>query len=117
MISEGEGVGYGSTWVAERDSMIATVAGGYGDGYPRHAPNGTPLAVTLESNDVKIVPLVGTVSMDMLSIDVTDIASVKVGDQVEFWGSEVSVNEIARLCGTISYELLCGVTARVPRIY
>mgnify|MGYP000532931368 CR=1 FL=1 len=116
-IPAGEGVGYGSTWIAERDSIIATVAGGYGDGYPRHAPNGTPIAVTLANNEVEIASLVGTVSMDMLSIDVTDIVGVKVGGQVELWGADVSVNEIARLCGTISYELLCGVTARVPRNY
>lgn len=111
-ISAGEAVGYGAAWVAERDSLIATVSGGYGDGYPRHAPNGTPLAVSGQ-----IVPLVGRVSMDMLAIDVTDMEQVKLGDAVEFWGEQVPVEQVAELSGTISYELLTGITSRVPRIY
>jgi len=118
VIAEGEGVGYGSEWRAERESTIATISGGYGDGYPRHAPTGTPVAVRVQNNTlVKYAPLVGRVSMDMVTIDITEIVEAEVGDKVEFWGRHVSVNEVARLAGTISYELLCGVSARVPRTY
>jgi alanine racemase len=111
-IPAGDAVGYGAHWTADRPSVIATVAVGYADGYPRHAPNGTPVFV-----GDKVVPLVGTVSMDMISVDVTDLSAVAIGDPVELWGSNVSVSEVADRAGTISYELLAGVTARVPRIY
>jgi alanine racemase len=111
-IPAGDSVGYGAHWTADRTSVIATVAAGYADGYPRHAPNGTPVFVA-----GKVVPLVGTVSMDMITVDVTDLPGVATGDRVELWGSNVSVSEVADCAGTISYELLAGVTARVPRIY
>jgi len=111
-IPKGESVGYGATWTAERDSIIAIVAGGYGDGYPRYAPNGTPVVVAGQ-----IASLAGRVSMDMLAIDVTDLDPIYIGDSVELWGKYVSVDQVAALSGTISYELLTGVTARVPRIY
>jgi len=111
-VPAGDTVGYGGRWQAQRDSVIATVACGYGDGYPRHAPDGTPVAI----ND-QIVPLVGRVSMDLMTIDVTDLSGVKVGDDVELWGERVSVDDVAERSGTISYELLTGVTARVPRVY
>lgn len=108
----GEGVGYGATWVAERPSRIATVSCGYADGYPRHAPSGTPVAVR-----GRRVPLVGRVSMDMLAIDVTDLPEARIGDAVELWGAQVPVDEVARAAGTIGYELLSKVTARVRREY
>jgi alanine racemase len=111
-IEKGESVGYGSTWTAERDSLIAIVAGGYADGYPRYAPNGTPVVVAGQ-----IASLAGRVSMDMLAIDVTGLDPVNIGDTVELWGKYVSVDQVAALSGTISYELLTGVTARVPRVY
>jgi len=111
-ILKGESVGYGATWTAERDSIIAIVAGGYADGYPRYAPNGTPVVVAGQ-----IASLAGRVSMDMLAIDVTDLGQICIGDSVEFWGKYISVDQIAALSGTISYELLTGVTARVPRVY
>ena len=111
-IPAGESVGYGARWTAKRPSVIGTVAAGYADGYPRHAPNGTPTMV-----NGQIAPLVGTVSMDMLSIDLTAHDNVAIGDTVELWGQDVSVNEVATRCGTIGYELLTGVTARVPRLY
>ena len=78
-IPAGDSVGYGANWTAQRQSHIATVAVGYGDGYPRHAPNGTPVLV----NGVKC-PLVGRVSMDMITVDVTDLVNtrVKIGDKV-----------------------------------
>lgn len=110
-ISAGETVGYGSRWQAKRKSLIATVAIGYADGYPRHCPDGTPVYL----NGVE-VPLVGTVSMDMITIDVTDLDAVQVGDEVELWGPNLPVDRIAEAAGTISYELLCRVSSRVPRV-
>ena len=111
-VPAGESVGYGARWTAQRPSVIGTVAAGYADGYPRHAPNGTPTMVNNQA-----APLVGTVSMDMLSIDLTDHDNVAIGDTVELWGQDVTVNQVATHCGTIGYELLTGVTARVPRKY
>lgn len=110
-VNAGESVGYGATWRAEKACRIGVVAVGYGDGYPRHAPNGTPVAV----NERRTV-LVGRVSMDMITIDLTDL-DARVGDEVELWGDVVSVDEVAQHCGTISYELFCQVTARPERIY
>ena len=109
-VPAGERVGYGATWQAERDSRIGVVAIGYGDGYPRHAPNGTPVAINGQRT-----MLAGRVSMDMLTIDLTDVDDAKVGDEVELWGDIVDVDEVARLCGTISYELFCQITARVEK--
>jgi len=110
-ISEGESVGYGGTWQAQRRSRIATVAIGYADGYPRHAPNGTPVLI----NGLEC-PLAGRVSMDMIGVDVTDLASVKVGDRAELWGKHLAVETIAKHCGTIGYELVTRVGPRVPRV-
>lgn len=110
IIKTGETVGYGNRWRASRQSKIATVAIGYGDGYPRSAKDGTPVIV----NGAR-APLVGTVSMDMLTVDVTDVDSVCVGDEVELWGKTLSVNEVARHADTIGYELLTRMPARVAR--
>lgn len=107
----GEAVGYGASWVASRDSRIGIVAVGYGDGYPRHASNGAPVAVKGVRTHT-----VGRVSMDMIAVDLTDIAGADVGDDVELWGDLVSIDEVAAFCGTISYELFCQVTARVHRV-
>ena len=111
-LKAGEGVGYGFTWVAKRNSVIGTIAIGYGDGYPRHAPNGTPVLV-----NGKRVPLTGRVSMDAISVDLTDQQGVEVGDPVELWGQNLSVNELAGCAGTIGYEILAGLTGRVPLVY
>jgi len=111
-IQKGESVGYGNTWVANRKSLIAVVAIGYGDGYPRHAPSGTPVLIHGER-----LPLVGRVSMDMITVDLTDIQSdTHIGDKVVLWGNDLTVDEVAECSGTIGYELLCGVTKRVPMI-
>jgi len=111
-INAGESVGYGNSWTAQRDSVIAVIAIGYGDGYPRHAPSGTPVLV----NGYR-VPLVGRVSMDMITVDITDyIDLIEVGSMAELWGDSLSVDEVAQWAGTISYELLCGITQRVPMI-
>ena len=109
-IDVGETVGYGDTWTALRPSKIATLAIGYGDGYPRHAPTGTPVLINQQ-----LAPLVGRVSMDMITVDVTDIASVDVGAKVELWGQNLPIEEVAEHVGTISYELCTSLTSRVPR--
>lgn len=111
-VAAGEAVGYGCTFTAEKNSRIATVAIGYADGYPRHAPNGTPTRIR-----GRVAPIAGTVSMDMLTIDVTDVPGAAVGDPVVLWGADLPVDTVARAAGTIGYELLTGVSARVPRRY
>ena len=111
-ISAGEGVGYGQRWVAEKPARIGTISVGYGDGYPRHAVNGTPVLV-----NGKRFKLAGTVSMDMITVDLTGHDEVKVGDPVELWGRNICVNEVAACAGTIGYEVLAGMTSRVPRVY
>ncbi len=108
----GESVGYAAGWTAERPTKIATVAVGYGDGYPRQAPNGTPIVVNGQR-----VPLVGRVSMDMITVDVTDLSEVAIGDEVVLWGQELTANEVAEWAGTIGYEVLTRMPLRVPRIY
>ena len=108
---KGDAIGYGGDWVCPEDMPVGVVAIGYGDGYPRHAPPGTPVLV----NGVR-VPLIGRVSMDMITVDLRDLPDAKVGDAVVLWGAGLPVEEIAALSGSISYELLCCVTARVPRI-
>ena len=111
-VKPGEGVGYGHDWVAKRNSTIGTIPIGYGDGYPRHAPSGTPVLV-----NSKRVALTGRVSMDAISVDLTDLETVEVGDPVELWGQNLCVNELASIAGTIGYELLAGLTGRVPTFY
>ena len=111
-ITAGESVGYTANWTAQRASSIATITVGYGDGYPRQAPNGTPVLI----NGVRC-PLVGRVSMDMITVDITDLDSVNIGDKATLWGPQLSVNEVAAFCDTIGYELLTRMPARVPRLY
>lgn len=108
-IAPGEAVGYGSRWIAKRPSRIGVVACGYADGYPRAMPDGAPVWV-----EGKRAPLTGSVSMDMLEIDITDVPEADVGSVVELWGEHINVNELADLCGTIGYELLCALAPRVP---
>ncbi len=107
-VRAGETVGYGGTWRAARDTRMAVVAAGYGDGYPRSVESGTPVLVNGHR-----APLVGRVSMDMITVDVTDLPGVAAGDPVVLWGEGVPVEEIARHAGTIPYELICGVSQRV----
>jgi alanine racemase len=108
-VRSGETVGYGATWRAPRDSRVAIIAAGYGDGLPRTLPNGTPVLV-----GNRRALLVGRVSMDMIALDVTDTGAVQVGDVATLWGPELPVEEIAAHAGTIAYELLCAVSQRVP---
>jgi len=109
-VMAGETVGYNGTWRAARTSKVAVVAAGYGDGYPRSARSGTPVIVGGQR-----APLVGRVSMDMLTVDVTDLGPVPSGEPVELWGRTLPVEEVARWAGTIPYELACAVSPRVPR--
>lgn len=108
-VPAGEAIGYGSRFVTRRDSRIAVVACGYADGYPRSTPDGTPTYV-----EGQIAPIAGAISMDMLTIDVTDIPQAQLGSVVELWGKHISVNEVAARCGTIGYELMCAIALRVP---
>ncbi|MDO6441190.1 MULTISPECIES: alanine racemase [unclassified Marinobacter] len=110
-VRAGESVGYGAAWVAERDTLMGMVAIGYGDGYPRHAGTGTPAAI-----GGRRIRLIGRVSMDMLAVDLSNVPEAREGDLVELWGRTVGVDEVASCAGTISYELLTGITSRVPRI-
>lgn len=103
-IASGEPVGYGCSFVAEHPTRVGVVACGYADGYPRVAPTGTPVAV-----DGKLTRLIGRVSMDMLTVDLTDLPGAKLGSRVELWGDLVPVAEVANRAGTIAYELLCNV--------
>jgi len=111
-ISPGDGIGYGLDWVAQRHSKVGAISIGYADGYPRQAPSGTPVLVKGQR-----APMVGRVSMGMISVDLTDLDKVEVGDPVELWGQGLSVNEVASHAGTIGYEILAGLTGRVPVTY
>ncbi len=113
-IQAGDAVGYGASFVAEKAMRIGVVSIGYGDGYPRKTPNGTPVLVHTHAG-MQRVPLVGRVSMDMITVDLTDI-DASVGAEVVLWGEGLAADEIAQCCGTIAYELFCQVTARVPRV-
>ena len=104
----GESVGYGATWVADKDTTLAVIGIGYGDGYPRHAKNGTPVLI----NGV-LCPLIGRVSMDLICVDISS-AKASVGDSAVLWGDEqLRVEVVANNSDTISYELLTGLSARV----
>ena len=108
-VPKGETVGYSGTWRAPKDSIIAIVGAGYGDGLPRNLPSDTPVLIGGQRAMIS-----GRVSMDMIAVDVSSLPPVKVGDRVTLWGEGLPVEEIARHAGTIPYELLCGVSQRVP---
>jgi alanine racemase len=110
-VAVGESVGYGASWTAGRPSRIATVTVGYGDGYPRLARNGTPVLVNGQR-----ASLAGRVSMDMITVDITDLEGIKLGDEVILWGKDLLVGEVAEYAGTIGYELTTRMPARTPRI-
>jgi alanine racemase len=108
-LSPGEVVGYGSQFKAEQAMRIGVVACGYADGYPRHAPTGTPILVAGARTRV-----VGRVSMDMIMVDLMPVPSANVGAPVILWGEGIPVDEVAMAAGTVGYELLCAVAPRVP---
>ncbi len=107
-VSRGETIGYGAGYTCPQDMLIGVAAIGYGDGYPRHARNGTPVLVNGQRT-----ALIGRVSMDMITVDLTSLNDVKVGDRVTLWGEGLPLEEVARWANMIPYELICGVTARV----
>jgi len=107
-IKRGERIGYNGTWMCPEDMPVGVAAVGYGDGYPRSAMVGTPVLV----GDQR-VPLIGRVSMDLITLDLREAPAAKIGDRVLLWGAELPVELIAAQSGTISYDLTCGMTRRV----
>ena len=101
----------GSRYQANQPQRIGIVACGYADGYPRHAPSGTPVWV----NGTR-TSLLGAVSMDMLAVDLSELPDAQIGTPVELWGQNLPVDDVAQSAGTIGYELLCAVAQRVPVI-
>ncbi|KAB8310756.1 alanine racemase [Erwinia endophytica] len=108
-LKTGDGVGYGARYRATGEQRIGVVACGYADGYPRHAPTGTPVWV----DGVK-TQTVGAISMDMITVDLTPCPQAGIGSQVELWGNNVKIDEVASAAGTVGYELMCALAPRVP---
>ena len=108
----GKAVGYGATWRASQPTRMGVIAIGYGDGYCRHIASGSPVLVAGQETRI-----IGRVSMDMITVDITGIDSARIGTEVELWGEGVTADRMARCANTISYHLLTGVTGRVPRRY
>jgi alanine racemase len=104
-----DSVGYGASYTASRERRIGVVACGYADGYPRGAPNGTPVLVC-----GKKARIAGRVSMDMITVDITEVLEADVGSPVVLWGDGLPVDEVASAATTVGYELLCAVAPRVP---
>ncbi|MFM1788378.1 MAG: hypothetical protein RLZZ166_845, partial [Pseudomonadota bacterium] len=109
-VPAGGRIGYGGRYEAKTEMRIGVVAMGYADGYMRQAPDGTPVLV-----DGVRCPLVGQVSMDMITVDLSACPQARVGSAVTLWGRGLSIDEVAQCCGTNAYELLTGVTSRVAR--
>lgn len=107
-LPKGARVGYGGHWVAARDSVIGIAAAGYADGYPWHVASGTPVLV-----NGRVAPLVGRVSMDMVTLDLTEVPAAAVGDRVVLWGESPTVEEVAAAARTIPYTLMTGINRRV----
>lgn len=107
-LNSGETVGYSGTWLCDKPTRLGVIAIGYGDGYPRHAKSGTPVLVNGQR-----VPLIGRVSMDMITVDLNSQPHAKMGDEVTLWGDDLPVEKIALCSDTIPYTLVCGITQRV----
>lgn len=110
-LPKGSKIGYGSTWICPEAMPIGVISFGYGNGYPRHARNGTPILV----NGIEC-PLVGRVSMDLITVDLRNYPEAKVGDLVELWGKQLAVERVAAHADTIAYEILCNVGCRAEVI-
>ncbi|HQR03111.1 MAG: alanine racemase [Proteobacteria bacterium] len=108
-LQPGDRLGYGGAFVAERPMRIGIVAGGYGDGYPRHASTGTPILVAGQRTRT-----LGRVSMDKLFVDLTGIPGADLQSPVVLWGEGMPADDVAAAAGTVSYELFCALAARVP---
>jgi alanine racemase len=108
-LQAGERIGYGFGYEAVGEMTIGVVACGYADGYPRHAPTGTPVLV-----NGKRTRIVGRVSMDMICVDISAMPDAYIGSPVTLWGEGLPADEVAAVAGTLSYELLCGLAQRVP---
>jgi len=108
-LNKGESISYGGLFSAAHPMRVGVVACGYADGYPRHAPSGTPILVAGQRTRI-----LGRITMDMLCVDLTALPAVEVGSHVTLWGAGLPVEEIAHAAGTISYDLLCAITKRVP---
>lgn len=108
-LAAGDTIGYGSVFTADAPMRIGVVACGYADGYPRHAPNGTPMLV-----DGVRTRMVGRVSMDMATVDLTPVPQARPGSKVVLWGRGMPIDEVAEAAGTIGYELMCALARRVP---
>ncbi|QHM94526.1 catabolic alanine racemase DadX [Kosakonia sacchari] len=108
-LKAGETVGYGCRYRAQSEQRIGVVACGYADGYPRIAPSGTPVLV-----DGIRTGIVGAISMDMLTVDLTPCPQAGIGTPVELWGNEIKIDEVAAAAGTVGYELMCALAPRVP---
>ncbi len=115
-VKAGGTIGYGARHVCKQTTLVGVVGIGYGDGYPRAAVDGTPVLVHSDGRTHR-TSLIGRVSMDMITVDLTPIANAQVGDEVTLWGEGLSADEVARNADTISYELFCQVTNRVRREY
>src|SRR5450432_467879 len=108
-LKPGETIGYGGTFRIDKPMRVGVVACGYADGYPRHAPSGTPIVV----GDVR-AKTAGRVSMDMITVDLTGVPDAHVGTPVTLWGEGLPIDEIATAAGTVGYELMCALAPRVP---
>lgn len=115
-VGQGDSIGYGATFTCDHPMRIGVVSIGYGDGYPRSAPTGTPVLLKTRGGSRR-ARLVGRVSMDMITVDLAELPDAEVGDEVVLWGEGLPADEVARFAGTVSYELFCQVTRRVPFIY
>jgi len=111
-VSKGESVGYGADWRAGRDTLVAVLSIGYGDGYPREMPFGSPVILGGHRRGI-----IGRVSMDMTCVELDPDDHIRAGDMATLWGKALPVEEVAKRAGTIAYTLMTGLTARVKRIH
>lgn len=119
-VAAGESIGYGASYICLHEQRIGVISIGYGDGYPRRMPQGTPVLVNCKtSNGARVhrAFLCGRVSMDMTTVDLSDCPDAQIGDDVILWGEGLPADEIARHCNTIAYELFCQITPRVHFVY
>lgn len=115
-VAAGASIGYGATYTCDRDTRVGVVSIGYADGYPRSAANGTAVLIQTQAGSMR-TRLIGQVSMDMITVDISGMDSVQLGDEVVLWGVGLCVDEVAQQADTISYELFCKLTARVDFEY